>query len=90
MNLVDEKKFWNLYRFTGDFFSVDMKKDAIKKFGDYLEGNIIAELTPSAKDENFRLGWIIRKPTDGLPYLISFYEMADLLQIITARVDLLQ
>ena len=89
MKLQDENKFWGLYRFTGDFFSVDMKKDANNKFGDFLEGNIIAVLTPSG-DDNFRLGWIIRKDTDGLPYLISFYEMADLLKIITARVELLQ
>ena len=90
MKLEEEQKFWNLYRFTGDFFSVDMKKDAKDKFGDFLEGNIIAELTPSEEDEKFRLGWIIRKVTDGLPYLISFYEMPDFLKIITARVELLQ
>ena len=66
-----------------------MKKDAKNKFGDFLDGNIIAELTPS-EDEKFRLGWIIRKESDGLPYLISFYEMPDLLKIITARVELLQ
>ncbi len=88
MKLIDQEKFWNLYRFTGDFFSTDMKMDAKDKFGDFLEGNIIAELTPS-DDENFRLGWIIRKSTDGLPYLISFYEIVDILKIITARVNLL-
>ena len=90
MQLKDEKKFWDLYRFTGDFFSIDMKSDAKDKIGnDFLEGEIIAELTPAA-DESFRLGWIIRKPIDGLPYLISFYEQHDQLTIITARVELLK
>ena len=89
MQLKDEKKFWDLYRFTGDFFSTDMKSDAREKFGDFLEGEIIAELTPAA-DENFRLGWIIRKINDRLPYLISFYEQMDFLTIITARVELLK
>ncbi|NHI94308.1 MAG: hypothetical protein EAX96_17585 [Candidatus Lokiarchaeota archaeon] len=89
MKLRDNKKFWDLYRFTGDFFAIDMKTDASEKFGDFLEGEIIAELTPAA-DENFRLGWIIRKASDGLPYLISFYEQMDYLSIITARVELLK
>ncbi|MHA1784905.1 MAG: hypothetical protein ACTSVY_11740 [Candidatus Helarchaeota archaeon] len=86
---MEEKKFWALYRFMGDFFAVDMKKDAEIKYGDFLNGNIIAELTPD-EDKNFRLGWIIRKVSDGLPYLISFYEQVDQLTIITAKVELLK
>ena len=89
MQLKEDKKFWDLYRFTGDFFSIDMKVDAKEKYGDFLDGEIIAELTP-AEDENFRLGWIIRKVNDGLPYLFSFYEQMDHLSIITARVELLK
>lgn len=88
MKLREDKKFWDLYRHTGDFFAYDMKEDAKEKFGDYLEGDIIARLSPS-EDENFVGGWIVRKK-DGIPYLISFYEQIDYIMIITARVELLQ
>ncbi len=89
MKLEEDKNFWDNYKFTGDFFVVDMKEDAKEKFGEFLKGEIVAELKESA-DENFRRGWIVRKETDGMPYLIAFYDQLEYTLIITARVDLIQ
>ena len=88
MKLKDENVFWELYKSTGDFFVIDMKVDAGKKFGDFLEGEIIAKLKES-DDENFRHGWIVRKK-NGIPYLILFYDQLEFTLIITAKVDLIQ
>ncbi|MHA1378741.1 MAG: hypothetical protein ACTSRG_10200 [Candidatus Helarchaeota archaeon] len=88
MLLKEDTNFWELYKLTGDFFVIDIKVDAGKKFGDFLEGEIIAELKES-EDDNFRHGWIVRK-TNGQPYLFVFYEQLDYILIITARVDLIQ
>ena len=87
MKLKENKTFWDLYRHTGDFFAKDIKEDAKEKYGDYLEGDIIARLSAS-KDENFAGGWIVRKG-NGIPYLLSFYEQIDYIMIITAKVELL-
>ena len=88
MKLKDENVFWELYKSTGDFFVIDMKVDAGKRFSDFLEGEIIAELKES-DDENFRHGWIVRKK-NGIPYLILFYDQLEFTLIITAKVDLIQ
>lgn len=88
MKLSDDKKFWNLYRFTGDFFLKDIEEDAKEKYGDFIEGEIIAELKES-RDDNFRRGWLVRRK-EGIPYLIAFYEQLDYMFVITARVDLIQ
>ena len=87
MKLKESKLFWDLYRHTGDFFTLNMKEDAKEKYNDYLDGEIIARLSAS-KDENFAGGWIVRKG-NGIPYLISFYEQVDYIMIITAKVELL-
>lgn len=88
MKLSEEDKFWELYKSTGDFMVVDIKEDAKEKYGDFLQGEIIAELKES-KDDNFRYGWIVRN-TEGIPYLIAFYESLDFMLIITAKVDLVE
>lgn len=87
MKLMDDVNFWEYYRFTGDFFAVDMKKDAKEKFGDFLEAEIFAVLRES-ESENFRYGWLVRK-TDGHPYLICFFEQLEFMLILTAKVKLL-
>ena len=87
MKLKEDQSFWDLYRHTGDFFARDIEDDAKEKYGDYLNGDIIARLSES-EDENFAGGWIVRKK-DGNPYLISFYEQMDYVMIITAKVKLL-
>ncbi|MFX1449937.1 MAG: hypothetical protein ACFFCM_03775 [Promethearchaeota archaeon] len=86
MKLVEDKHFWDLYKLTGDFFVTDMKEDAKEKYGDFLEGEIIADLKES-QDDNFRYGWIVRKK-DGYPYLLIFYDQLDYTLMITAKVDL--
>ncbi|MHA1263870.1 MAG: hypothetical protein ACTSRS_01425 [Candidatus Helarchaeota archaeon] len=88
MKLSEDDHFWDYYRFTGDFFAIDMKEDAQEKFGDYLEAEIFAILQES-EVENFRYGWLVRKG-DGRPYLICFIEQFDIISIITAKVQLLQ
>ena len=88
MKLKDDKHFWDLYRFTGDFFAIDMQEDANEKYGDYLEGEIFAVLKKS-EAENFRYGWLVRKE-DGHPYMLCYFEEMDLLLILTAKVELLK
>lgn len=88
MKLKDDENFWDNYRFTGDYFAIDMKEDAKEKFGDYLEGEIFAVLRKS-EAENFKHGWLIRK-TDGHPYMICFFEQLDYMLILTAKVELLR
>ena len=88
MKLKDDENFWDFYRFTGDFFATDMKDDALEKYGEYLEGEIFAILSKS-EDKKFKHGWLIRKE-DGHPYMVAFYEEADYMLIITAKVELLK
>jgi len=88
LKLKDHDKFWELYRFTGDFLGIDMKEDAKEKFGDFMEGDIIATIEESPNDE-FRYGYLIRKK-DGYPYLFIFLEQFDVTTIITAKVNLLK
>lgn len=87
LKLKDDENFWECYRFTGDFFVVDMKDDAKEKYGDYLEAEIFAVLR-EAESDNFRYGWLVRK-TDGHPYLICFFEQMEFMIILTAKVELL-
>lgn len=87
MKLKDDENFWELYRFTGDFFAIDIKDDAKEKYGDYLEAEIFATLQ-EAEVENFRYGWLVRK-ADGHPYLICFFEQLGYMLILTAKVKLL-
>ena len=86
MKLKDDENFWEFYRFTGDFFAVDIKEDANEKFGDFLNGEIFAILRES-ESENFRYGWLVRK-ADGLPYLICFFKQFEFMLILTAKVEL--
>lgn len=88
MKLKDDDHFWDLYRYTGDYFAIDMKDDAKEKFGDFLEGEIFAILQESDV-ENFRYGWLIRK-ANGLPYMFCFVEQLEYVLILTAKVELLQ
>ena len=88
MQLKDDENFWEYYRFTGDFFALDMKEDAKEKFGDFLEAEIFATLHES-EIENFRYGWLVRK-ADGHPYLICFVEQLEYVLLITAKVQLLK
>jgi len=88
LKLENHDKFWQYYRFTGDFFGVDMKKHAKEKFGDFLEGEIIATIEESENDE-FRYGYLVRKK-DGYPYLLIFIEQLDVTTIITAKVNLIK
>ncbi|MHA1751287.1 MAG: hypothetical protein ACTSWR_04550 [Candidatus Helarchaeota archaeon] len=88
MKLKEHDKFWEFYRFTGDFFGLDMKEDAKEKFGDYIEGEIIATIEESENDE-FRYGYIVRK-SDGFPYLFIFLEQLDVITIVTAKVNLIK
>ncbi|MHA1270491.1 MAG: hypothetical protein ACTSPY_11935 [Candidatus Helarchaeota archaeon] len=88
MLLKENEKFWELYRFTGDFFGLDMKEDAKEKFGDFLEGEIIATIEESPIDE-FRYGFLVRKK-NGFPYLLIFLEQLDITTIITAKVNLIK
>jgi len=87
MKLKEDENFWEYYRFTGDFFATDMKKDAKEKFGDFLEADIFAVLRES-ESENFRYGWLVRK-ADGHPYLICFFEQFEYMLILTAKVELI-
>jgi hypothetical protein len=87
MKLKDDDHFWDLYRFTGDFFAIDIKTDAKEKYGDFLEGEIIAILRES-ETENFRYGWLVRKK-DGSPYLFCFFEQLEYMLILTAKVELI-
>lgn len=87
MKLKDDENFWDLYRFTGEFFTVDMREDAIEKYGDFLEAEIFAIMQES-EVENFRYGWLVRKK-DGHPYLICFFEQLEYMLILTAKVQLL-
>lgn len=88
MKLKEDENFWEYYRFTGDFFAIDMKDDAKEKYGDFLEGEIFAVMRES-EIENFRYGWLIRK-SDGLPYLLCFFEEFEYMLILTAKVELLK
>jgi len=87
MKLKDDENFWEYYRFTGDFFAVDIREDAMEKFGDYLEAKIFAILRES-EVENFRHGWLVRK-ANGHPYLICFFEQLEFMLLLTAKVELL-
>ncbi len=88
MKLKDEEHFWDLYRYTGDYFAIDMKEDATEKYGDFLEGEIFAIMRESEGVENFRYGWLIRK-VNGLPYMICFVEQLEYMVILIAKVELL-
>ncbi|MBD3226601.1 MAG: hypothetical protein GF329_00300 [Candidatus Lokiarchaeota archaeon] len=88
MKLKNNEAFWESYRFTSDFFGVDMKDDAKEKFGDFLEGEVIATIEESENPE-FRMGFLVRK-SDGYPYLLIFLEQLDVYTIITAKVDLIK
>ncbi len=88
MKLKDDENFWEYYRFTGDFFATDMKKDAEEKYGDFLDSEIFAILRES-EVENFRYGWLVRK-ANGHPYLLCFFEQLEYMLILTAKVQLLQ
>jgi hypothetical protein len=88
MKLKDDENFWDLYRYTGDYFAIDMKDDARDKYGDFLEGEIFAILAES-EVESFRYGWLIRK-ANGLPYMICFVEQLEYMVILIAKVELLK
>lgn len=88
MKLKDDEHFWDLYRYTGDYFAIDMKDDANEKYGDFLEGEIFA-IMKEGEVESFRYGWLIRK-TNGLPYMICFIEQLEYMVILIAKVELLK
>ncbi|TFF86229.1 MAG: hypothetical protein EU551_02170 [Promethearchaeota archaeon] len=88
MKLKDHEEFWNLYRFVGDFFGANMKEDAKEKFGDFLEGEIVA-LIEESPDPEFKYGYLVRKQ-DGYPYLFIFLEQLDVNTILTAKVNLIK
>lgn len=88
MKLKNHDGFWESYRFVSDFFGIDMKDHAKEKFGDFLEGEVIATMEESETPE-FRMGFLVRKE-DGYPYLLIFLEQLDVYTIITAKVNLIK